>query len=208
MRVMRIAKAVLSAAVLALASFAVAQDDDSHFDVGLSYSGIFSRNSASSVNSTTLNPTTSGGVLGTVRYRLNHTHGIAVNIGHTNNSQVFTIPPDTFRVIAGITEFSAAYMFKPVPCQMARSLRSSRRRLLRFGAGGQYIDGFLSPFGAKNQTSLAVLYGGGTDYRLWRSVALRVQYRGLFYKAPDFTQYTVVLAARTGTWRNPRRAWL
>lgn len=188
MRVMRIAKAVLSAAVLALASFAVAQDDDSHFDVGLSYSGIFSRNSASSVNSTTLNPTTSGGVLGTVRYRFNHTHGIAVNIGHTNNSQVFTIPPDTFRVSAGITEFSAAYMLSPFHAKRLDPFVLAGGGMLRFGAGGQYIDGFLSPFGAKNQTSLAVLYGGGADYRVWRSVALRVQYRGLFYKAPDFTQ--------------------
>jgi opacity protein-like surface antigen len=181
-------KALLAIAVLlVLVSFAPAQDT-SRFDLGLSYAGVFSKTSVASVSSTTLKPTTSGGVLGTFRYRFNHTHGIEVNIGHTNNSQVYTIPPDTFRVNAGITELSAAYVLSPFHAKRLDPFVLVGGGGLRFGAGSQYIDGFLSPFGARSQTSLAVLYGGGADCRLWRSVALRVQYRGLFYKAPDFTQ--------------------
>jgi opacity protein-like surface antigen len=39
---------------------------------------------------------------------------------------------------------------------------------------------------AAKQTNLAYLYGAGMDYRLpWR-FALRLQYRGLIYNAPDF----------------------
>lgn len=181
-------KALLSAAVvLAVVACAPAQDNG-RFSLGLSYTGVFSKTSASSVNSTTLKPTTSGGVLGTFRYHFNHKNGIEVNIGHTNNSQVYTIPPDTFRVGTSIAEFSAAYVLSPLHGKRLDPFFLAGGGILRFGAGSQYIDGFLSAFGAKNQTAPAVLYGGGVDYRLWRSLALRVEYRGLIYKAPDFSQ--------------------
>jgi opacity protein-like surface antigen len=36
------------------------------------------------------------------------------------------------------------------------------------------------------QTRPAVLYGGGVDYHLISFLALRLQYRGLFYSPPDF----------------------
>jgi opacity protein-like surface antigen len=176
-----------AALLLALVSFATAQDDG-RFSLGLSYTGVFSKTSASSIDSTTLKPTTSGGVLGTFRFHFNHRNGIEVNIGHTNNSQVFTIPPDTFRVSTGITEFTGAYVLNPFHGKRLDPFVFGGGGALRFNAGSQYIDGFLSGFGAKNQTALAGLYGGGVDYRLWRSLALRVQYRGLFYRAPDFSQ--------------------
>src|ERR1700690_3063740 len=188
MRVLPMRKAALTiVAVLAVASFAPAQDD-TRFDLGLSYSGVFSKTSASSVTSTILTPTTSGGVLGSFRYHFSPKNGIEVNIGHTNNSQIYTIPPYTFRVSAGITEFSAAYVLSPFHAKRLEPFVLGGGGILKFGAGSQYIDGFFSSFGARNQTSLAALYGGGADFHLWRSLALRVQYRGLFYKAPNFTQ--------------------
>ncbi len=99
-----------------------------------------------------------------------------------------TIPPDTFRVKTGITEFSGAYVLSPFHVKRIDPFLLAGGGMLRFGVGSQYIDGFLSGFGAKNQTALAGLYGGGVDYRLWRSLALRLQYRGLLYRAPDFSQ--------------------
>lgn len=176
-----------AALLLALVSFAAAQDDG-RFSLGLSYTGVFSKTSASSLDSTTLKPTSSGGVLGTFRFHFNHKNGIEVNIGHTNNSQVFTIPPDTFRVNTGITEFTGAYVLSPWHGKRLDPFFLVGGGMLRFGVGSQYIDGFLSGFGAKNQTALAGLYGGGVDYPLWRSLFLRIQYRGLIYKAPDFSQ--------------------
>jgi outer membrane immunogenic protein len=173
------------ATVLLLASFTLAQDDG-HFDVSLGYIGVFSKTSAASQSSVTLKPTTSGGILATFRYRFNHTHGIEVNLGHTNNSQVYTIPPDTFRVTTGITEYSGAYVLSPFHANRIDPFVFGGGGALRFNPGNQYIDGFLSPFGARTQKGLAVLYGGGADYRLWKALAVRVQYRGLVYKAPDF----------------------
>ena len=180
-------RAVLAiAAILVLVSLAPAQDDEGHFDASIGYTGVFSKTSSASLGNTTLKPTTSGGVLGTFRYRFNHRHGIAVNIGHTDNSQVFTIPPDTLRVSTGITEFSGAYVFSPFQSKRIDPFVLAGAGMLRFNPGDQSIDGFQSSFGAQPQTSLTFLYGGGADYRLWKALALRVQYRGLIYKVPDF----------------------
>ena len=189
MQVQQMKKAGLAViAILALASFAVATDDDGHFDVGLSYTGVFSKTSTASLGGTTLKPTTSGGVVGTFHYRFNHLHGVAVNLGHTNNSQVFSISPDTFRVNTAITEFTGAYVLSPFSGKRLNPFVFAGGGILRFGVGSQYIDGFLSSFGAANQKAITVLYGGGADYRLWGPLALRVQFRGLIYKAPDFHQ--------------------
>jgi len=40
--------------------------------------------------------------------------------------------------------------------------------------------------GATTETKGAFLYGGGVDYDLMKRLALRVEYRGLVYKAPSF----------------------
>src|SRR5579863_560202 len=100
------------ATILVLASFATAQDEG-RFDASIAYGGVFSKTSSAPLGNTTLKPTNSGGVLGSFRYHFNRTHGIEVNFGHTNNTQVFTVPPDIFRATTGITEFSGAYVFSP-----------------------------------------------------------------------------------------------
>jgi opacity protein-like surface antigen len=47
-------------------------------------------------------------------------------------------------------------------------------------------DGGIALLGATTQTQGAFLYGVGTDYGLTRHLALRAEYRGLVYRAPDF----------------------
>ena len=192
-----------------LASTALAQDkdkkknktrdiDNARFDVGFAYGGVFSKTSTASQTSVTLKPTTSGAVLASFRYHFNRTHGIEVNFGHTHNSQVFTVPPDTFRVDNGITEFSGAYVFSPFHIHRIDPFLLAGGGTLKFNPGSQSIDGNTSAFGASSQRALAVLYGAGVDYRLWKRLAVRVQYRGLIYKTPDFT----VPSLRTGVYGN------
>jgi len=187
--------ALVSAAVLVVVPFAPAQDNP-RFDVALGYAGVFSKTSTNPIGNTTLKPTTSGDIFVTFRYHFNHLHGIDVNFGHTSNSQVFTVPPDTYRVNTGITEFSAAYVFSPFHAKRIDPFLFGGGGLLRFAVGNQYIDNFRTSFGASSQTALAVLYGGGADYRLWRSLALRVQYRGLIYKTPDFNLQNLFTGVR------------
>jgi len=42
-------------------------------------------------------------------------------------------------------------------------------------------------FVADRQTRAAFVYGGGVNFDLTRNIGVRVEYRGLVYKVPDFT---------------------
>jgi outer membrane immunogenic protein len=161
---------------------------EGRFDVSLGYAGVFSKTSRASLGNVSVKPTTSGAILATFRYRFNHTNGIELNLAHTNNSGIFSIPPDTFRIMTGITEYSGAYVLSPFHGGRIDPFVFGGGGVLRFNPGNQYIDGFQSSLGATRQSELAVLYGGGADYRLWKALAFRVQYRGLIYKVPDFKQ--------------------
>ena len=187
-------KTRLVVVIFALASLAQAQDVG-RFDVSLGFGGVFS--SKSTANSgTSLKPTNSGAILATFRFRFNRMHSLEANLGHSMNSQVFLLSPNTFRVQAGITEFSGAYVFSPFQTARVEPFLFGGAGALRFNPGNTSIDGFQAAFGATQQTSLAFLYGAGADYRLWRILALRLQYRGLVYKAPDFNLQNLFTGAR------------
>jgi outer membrane immunogenic protein len=185
----------LIATILALASFAAAQDVE-RFNFGLSGAGVFSKTSTSSDGFLTLKPTTSGAQIGSFRWRLNHLHGLEVNIGHTKNSQVFTLPPNSFRVGTGITELSGDYVLSPMHRDRWEPFLFGGAGVLRFNPGSTYINGLLALFPVKQQTALGFVYGGGTDYRLWKFVSLRLQYRGVIYKTPNFGQPNLATHAK------------
>lgn len=166
----------------------VAAQDVPRFDLSVSGAGVFAKSSNSSTGSLTLNPTNSVEEFGTVRWHFNSKHALEANIGHTNDSQLFTVAPNNFRVMSSITEFSGDYVYSPMHSKRFSPFLLGGAGELRFTPGSTYIDGLLSAFPVKQQTSLAILYGAGTDYRLWRIFGLRLQYRGLFYKNPDFGQ--------------------
>jgi opacity protein-like surface antigen len=42
--------------------------------------------------------------------------------------------------------------------------------------------------GSISQTKAALIYGGGVDAKLHGNLSLRIEYRGLFYRVPDFGQ--------------------
>ncbi len=85
---------------------------------------------------------------------------------------------------SSVTEISGAYVFSPFHFQKIEPFLLAGGGALRFTPGNQFIDGNPSSFGAARQTSMAFLYGGGLDYRLWKRLSLRLQYRGLIYKEP------------------------
>ena len=155
-------------------------------DVALSGAGVFSKTVTSSTSSISDSPTKSVAVLGTVRYHFKPRHAVEVNFGHTKNSQIFTVPPDTFRVMTGISEFTGAYVFTPFASEKWQPFLLAGGGGLRFSVGNTYIDTIPGSFGTAGQTSLAFLYGVGTDYRIWSHLGLRLQYRGLVYRNPDF----------------------
>jgi outer membrane immunogenic protein len=183
------------ALICAVSCLAAAQDVE-HFNAAVGWSGVFSKSSSSYNGGVTLKPSTSGAVLGAFRFRFNQKHALELNIGRTSNSQRYFVTPDMFRVNADITEYSGAYVFSPFATEKLEPFLLAGGGALRFSPGSTYIDGFSGFFGASRQTSLAVLYGGGADYRLWKAIYLRLQYRGLVYKAPNFHVQALVTGAK------------
>jgi outer membrane immunogenic protein len=183
------------ASVVMVISVAAAQDVG-HFDASVAWAGVFSKTSTSYGGGVVLKPTNSGAVLGTFRFRFNRMHALEVNIGRTSTSQHYFLGPNDFRVNSDVTEYSGAYVFSPFRTAKLEPFLLGGAGALRFNPGNTYIDGFQSAFGATKQTSLAFLYGGGADYHLWRALSLRLQYRGLVYKAPNFRVQTLVTGAK------------
>ena len=175
----------VGAVIFLYVSFSAAQDIG-HFDASVAWGAAFSKTSSNAFNGVTISPTNAGMIFGTFRFRFNRTHGIELNIGRTNNSQVYILGSNDYRVQTAITEYSGAYVFSPFRFQKVEPFALAGGGALRFDPGNQFINGNASPFGATLQTSMAFLYGGGVDYRVWKRIGLRLQYRGLIYREPTF----------------------
>jgi opacity protein-like surface antigen len=184
----------LAVVILALACATASAQD--RLDLSVSGAAVFSKSVTGTSSGLTLSPADSGAVFGTVRYHFNHLHAVELNIGHTVDSQVFERPPDTFKVRTSMTEFSGAYVLTPFQGKRLQPFLFAGAGALRWYPENQSINGNSSFFGAYTQTSLAFLYGGGADYRLWRRIGLRMQYRGLIFRAPDFTVSDLFISAK------------
>lgn len=181
---MKIGQIVAVAAVLVIA--AAAAHAQIGIDVALSGAGVFSKSTSSATSNISSNPTKSAAVLGSIRYHFNERHAIELDLGHTNNSQIFTVPPDTYRLKTGVFEYTAAYVFSPVASGRWTPFLVAGVGGLRFSVDKTYIDTIETQLGTARQARLAFLYGAGTDYRVWGHLNLRLQYRGLIFRAPDF----------------------
>jgi opacity protein-like surface antigen len=176
--------------VFLLVAFSGAQDagqsrDLGHFDASINWGGVFSKTSSSNLGgNVTVAPTNSTLVLGTFHFLFGPTHGLEFNIGHTDDSQIYILSPDNYRLQTSITEYTAAYVLTPYRFRRIEPFLLAGGGALRFYPGKTFIDGFQNAFPAYTQTSLAFLYGGGADFPIWRGLALRLQYRGLIYKEP------------------------
>jgi hypothetical protein len=183
------------AVTLFLTPIAFAQDG--HFDASVN-GGVAITNTASG-NAVVQSATTGLNVFGTFRFKFRPKHSFIFNYGRSNNSQTFQAVGDNFHVVNTISEITGAYVFSPFrkggrfdPFFLAGG------GALKFDPGSTWVffpdlangthNRVQVNLGAVKQTQLAFLYGLGVDYRLPKisRLALRVQYRGLLYKAPDF----------------------
>ncbi len=169
-----------------------AAQDFNRFDLSFGFGGQFSKTSQSFGDVVTLKPTSSGVGLFSARFRFSPRHAVAFNVGHTSNAQVYQIPPDTFRVQAGITDYSFTYSFSFFQTRRMEPFLFAGAGAVRFSPDKTYVDGFPADFGASDQSKLAFPYGAAVDYRVWKALAVRLQYRGLVFKAPDFGRSALV----------------
>src|ERR1700731_4522720 len=194
------------AAIFLLTSIGFAQDN--RYEVSLNGGAVFSKQSEGS--GTTLTPTTSGNVLVTGRYRFSEHSSVEINYSHTANSQIYFSAPLTYRIHDTIAEYSGAYVFSFHQSAKTEPFVFAGAAALVFYPGYNFntVNGVQTYLPASQQTKPAFLYGGGVDYRIFSMVplvrrpsltnhlALRLQYRGLVYKAPDFKVQNLFTGAR------------
>ncbi len=193
-------------ALFLLASLAWAQDNT--YEISLGGSAVFSKQSTG--NGTVLTPTNSGAILVTGRYRFTEHSSVEINYSHTSNSQIYFSAPLTYRIQGTIAEYSGAYVFSFHQSPKLEPFVFAGAGALVFYPGYNFntVNGVQTYLPASQQTQPAFLYGGGFDYRIFSSVpfirrssltkylALRLQYRGLVYKAPAFNVQNLFTGAR------------
>src|ERR1051325_9344351 len=172
---------VVGLCLLAIVSVATAQEGK--MDVAVSGIAVLTRDSSG--NGIDQAVTNSGGVLASFRYQLRRNAALELNYGRTRNSQIYTNSTAfSFQEQqANVHELTAAYVYQ----------FKHRNKLSPFvlGGGGLLLFHPISVSthsipGAVTDTEGAFLYGLGTNYRLTDNLGLRLQFRGLIYKAPDF----------------------
>jgi opacity protein-like surface antigen len=148
-------------------------------------------------NSIQQDPTNSAGFLLSYSYTFRPHSALALNYSYTRDTQYYT-------VIGSITG--------PIASQQANVHEITGAYVLDVGRGRR-LDPFLlagggalifspisnstnSTFGSTTQTAGTFVYGFGLNYRLVHALGVRLQYRGLIYKAPDFG----VSEISTGSW--------
>jgi hypothetical protein len=188
---------IILAAILFLASMSAAQDEG-HFDASINYAGVFTK--TANGNAMSQSATIGGDLFGTIRVKFNSKNSLAFNFGRAKNSQIYQSNFD-FHVVDTITENSVDYIYSPYRKGRFHTFVLAGGGALRFRPRSTWVvlpnieeNGVSVPnrvqtnLGASTQTQFAFLYGGGVDYLLpWLSrFALRLQYRGFVYSAPDF----------------------
>jgi outer membrane immunogenic protein len=194
------------AAVFLLTS--IGRSQDNRFDISLGGGPVITNQVTG--NGTTLTPTKSGAVLVTGRYRFSERNSLELNYGHTADSQIFFTPPLTYRIRSTIAEYSGAYVFSFLQSDKVEPFVFAGAAALVFypGYALNTVNNVQTYLPASQQTKPSFLYGGGLDWRLFSRVpllrrssltnhlALRLQYRGLVYKAPDFKVQNLFTGAR------------
>jgi opacity protein-like surface antigen len=153
-------------------------------ELSLGASGVFTN----SVNGHGIHETATnsgGGVLSYRHFSQPTGPGFEVNLGYTKNSQNYLDTTDGTKtsVQAGIHEFTGAYVY--------RFKSGSIRPFLLAGGGFLVFNPTSSALNKADpdisrQWQGAFLYGGGADFPVTKQLAIRAQFRGFIYKAPDF----------------------
>ncbi len=169
--------------LLLVPSAAMAQDmEEGRHEVSVQGTGFFTKNSEA--NGISQHSTDTGGFLTSYRFHINNWLAADASYGYARNTLQNLTLTGPFNVQSNVHQATGALVVT-FPWNVARL-----RPYALAGAGALVFDptrnagGFVS--GAESQAKPAFVYGGGADYRLVHHVFVRLEYRGLVYKRPDF----------------------
>jgi opacity protein-like surface antigen len=168
-------------AALLFTSASMAQEQPRN-EVSVQGTGFLTRDSEK--NGIKQHTTDSGGLLTSYRFHFNRWLAADGSYGYTRNTLQNFTSTSAFNVQANLHQTTGALVVTS-----PRSFFGLSPYALA-GAGALIFDPTGNPggvvSGADRQTKAAFIYGGGADINLTRRFALRVEYRGLVYKRPDF----------------------
>jgi len=139
------------------------------------------------------------GVLGTFHQSFKPWLGYNVNVGYTRFAESYSygaafIPSQssTFKPFASFSQGSIeTNMYELTIASVVAGPRNRRFSTFgQFGGGGLFFIPTQSHSPASQQTRPAMVFGAGMNYKLTSHIDVRAEYRGLFYKSPDFAYYS------------------
>jgi opacity protein-like surface antigen len=175
--------------VIIIASFAFllggveAIAQESRSEISLQGTGFFTKDTSG--QGTTETTTNTGGFL--VGYRYNLTRWLAADAvyGYDRNTEHYFGIGGSSRIQANVHQATGGFVVRiPTPARFRISpyVLAEGGALVFDPTGNAY--GTVA--GAQRQAVGAFAYGAGADFPLIKHVALRTEYRGLGYSAPDF----------------------
>ncbi|RRA48856.1 outer membrane beta-barrel protein [Acidipila sp. EB88] len=175
-------KWILFLASLPLVAATVAHAQESRQDASVSYSGLFSPEVVGNgVHQT--GTVADIGLVASYRYLLTPRGAAEVNYGYNRYIADFATNAASIRAHTQFQEFSAEYVYSAF----------SYKNFFPFVEGGigGYFFGIINDNKTnynplKSSTQIGVPYGGGVAYELSPSFDIRVQYRGIVVKAPNY----------------------
>jgi opacity protein-like surface antigen len=173
---------IILAVVFLFSAGAIAQETRS--EVSVQGTGFFTKDTSG--QGVLQRGTETGGVLGGYRYHINRWLSAEADYGWNRNSQLFSTSAGFARVQADVHQATGGLV---VNLPRPRAFKASPYVL---AGGGALIFNPTNTRGAipgaATQAEGAFVYGGGADFPLplIRQVALRLEYRGLVYNAPNF----------------------
>ena len=147
-------------------------------EVSVQGTGFFTKDSN---NGVTQHTTDSGGFLVSYRNRFSRLFGADLSYGYTRSTQQNFAQVGGFNVQSNIHQATAALVaHAPGRVLGFRPFALAGAGALTFSPTNNFV------VGADTQARAAFVYGGGGDYDINDHFALRLEYRGLVYKRPDF----------------------
>jgi opacity protein-like surface antigen len=151
-------------------------------EVSVQGTGFFTKDSDN--NGIIQHTTDSGGLLVSYRNRFSRLFGADLSYGYTRNTQLDLTSVGASRVQSNVHQATAALLaHTPGRVFGLRPFALAGVGALTFSP----INNFGGiAIGADTQAKPTFVYGGGADYDINDHFALRLEYRGLVYKRPDF----------------------
>ncbi|HEV8494690.1 MAG TPA: outer membrane beta-barrel protein [Candidatus Angelobacter sp.] len=175
-------KKIALIALLLAVCVAAGRAQESRQDVSISGMVLIEPFMASSTT-VQVNSTPAYGGLLSYRFMLTPTNALEANYGITyQNSIGYYVNPNHYKVLTRTQEISAAFVRSFVLKNFNPFVEAGPAALIFLpirNSGTTTVD-------VKQQTSISAMYGAGFAYELSPSFDLRVEYRGLVTKVPNF----------------------